>query len=565
MTRSTPDADAWAPDFTPHAWSGRDLRFLEPFATRPDGLVTVLRNLPPEIVGALCSRASRAEGSLLEVLLREYIYPIVDGDDPELAGELESTVEFLRHRGFRNVLNNHRAQAFYAKWLSQYGDDSIAQMTGTHVLVWGVSQVALKFIEDQRVGLEPIEKSTRYVHFGRKVGGRYLYYIPSPDLERLGRGEDYARTLDALFDTYVALLEPLQAWLEANFDESPAILEKKAFDTLRGLLPMATVGQVAIRGNAQAFEYLINRTGRHRLGELRWFSGALRRELEEEIPSLLLRLDDPRSGDYQEYLARRDERVRELLDAAPAGGRSSVEGPSARPPVSLVEWDPHAEARILAGILFASGDLGWTEAFEMARTLAPGEAEAIFERYLGGRPARWYKTGRALENSYLRFEILMDIGSYRDLHRHRMMTQQRQLFSARHGYATPPEIEDAGLADRWHQALGAAGALADSLSAEDPFLAQYAVPLAYRVRFHQWQNFRQLFWETELRTISQGHPAYRAVEQEKYRQVKARFPLLARYIQADLEDYPIARRGTEDRIREKEERIASRLRGRSTT
>ena len=64
----------------------------------------------------------------------------------------------------------------------------------------------MKFIEDQRVGLEPIEKSTRYVNFGSKVGGRYLYYIPKPDLERHGLLAEYTAAMDHLFDTYVALL-----------------------------------------------------------------------------------------------------------------------------------------------------------------------------------------------------------------------------------------------------------------------------------------------------------------------------------------------------------------------
>src|SRR5438093_2665837 len=185
------DPSLYRPDFSPGPWSRRDLHYLEAFASNPHGLVSVLRNLPPEITGALCSRASRAAGSLLEVLLKEYIEPIVNGADSELAHELEDTVRFLKEHGFKNILNNQRAQAFYSKWLSQYGDDSIAQITGAHVIVWGISQVALKFVEDQRVGLEPIEKSTRYVNFGSKVGGRYLYYIPKPDLECLRLVSDY--------------------------------------------------------------------------------------------------------------------------------------------------------------------------------------------------------------------------------------------------------------------------------------------------------------------------------------------------------------------------------------
>jgi thymidylate synthase ThyX len=547
------DLQAYKPDFSPPTWSERDRHFLEAFTTNPDGIVSVLRNLPPEITGALCSRASRASGSLLEVLLREYIDPIVHGDDRKLAAELEETVRFLKDHGFRNILNNQRAQAFYSKWLSQYGDDSIAQVTGTHVIVWGISQVAMKFIEDQRIGLEPIEKSTRYVNFGTKAGGRYLYYIPKPDLERWRLLGEYTATMDLLFDRYVELLAPLQTWLKQNFRDKESILEKKAFDTLRGLLPMSTLGQVAFRGNAQAFEYLINRTAKHPLGELRWFSRELKRELDQEIPSLLLRVSDERATDYQEYLNRRYDAVREFT-AAPG-----LE-PGNKPEVRLVEFDPESENKILAGILFQQLHTSWDYALNRARVLNERERRELLERYMPKRAARWYKVGRAFENAYLRFEIVMDIGAYRDLHRHRMMTQERQTFSTFHGYNVPPELTHAGLDTRFEEVLREADRLFRKLERFDRDVAQYAVPLAYRVRFYQWQNFRQLFWEAELRTVSQGHPDYRFIEQEKYRLVKERFPLLASFILVDTNDYAIARRGTEERILEKEERLRDRLR-----
>jgi thymidylate synthase ThyX len=556
----TQEITHFAPDFAPHAWSDRDLHFLEPFTTNAGGLISVLRNLPPEIVGALCSRASRAQGSLLEILLKEYIYPIVEGEDRSLAEELEATVKFLREHGFRKILNNHRAQKFYAKWLSQYGDDSIAQMTGTHVVLWGISQVAMKFVEDQRIGLEPIEKSTRYVNFGNKIGGRYLYYIPRPDLERLNSLDAYVQAMDSLFDTYVGLLPPLQEWLRANFDETHSVLEKKAFDTLRGLLPMATMGQVALRGNAQAFEYLINRTARQPLGELRWLSQALKDELDHEIPSLLLRLEDAKSKDYQQYLVRRHLNVQELsMRAVPQGTASARAG------VALVEWDAGAEDKVLASLLFSHSHIGWTDALQQVQALSIEERKALLDGYMAGRQARWYKVGRSLENAYLRFDILVDIGSYRDLHRHRMMTQERQLFSTHHGFDIPEEIAEAGLSGPYTEALERAKRLFLRLEAHDPELAQYAVPLAYRVRFQQWQNFRQLFWETELRTISQGHPTYRWIEQEKYRLVAEKFPLISQYMLVDMNDYTVARRGTDSKIQHKEARVVSRLKDRQNS
>ncbi len=545
----------YRPGFSPGDWSERDRHFLEAFASDPDGIVSVLRNLPPEITGALCSRASRASGSLFEVLLKEYIYPIINGDDARLAAELEDTVRFLKDHGFKHILNNQRAQAFYSKWLSQYGDDSIAQVTGTHVIVWGISQVAMKFIEDQRVGLEPIEKSTRYVNFGSKVGGRYLYYIPKPDLERHGVLGEYTATMDHLFETYVSLLSPLQDWLRNNFDERDSILEKKSFDTLRGLLPMATLGQVAFRGNAQAFEYLINRTARHPLGELRWFSREIKRELDKEIPSLLLRVADEKSGEYQTYLNQRYAAVRDFLgESHPQAG--------ARVEVRLVEYDPQSEIKILAGIIFQQGHRGWDEALNQAKGLSDAERRELLERYLLKRSARWQKVGRAFENAYLRFEIVMDIGSYRDLHRHRMMTQERQSFSTFHGYNVPRELQHAGLATRFGEALERADRLFRKIDPMDRDLAQYVVPLAYRMRFYQWQNFRQFFWEAELRTVSQGHPDYRFIEQEKYRLVKEKFPLLASFMLVDMADYAIARRGTEEQILAKEKRLIERLKDR---
>jgi thymidylate synthase ThyX len=309
---------------------------------------------------------------------------------------------------------------------------------------------------------------------------------------------------------------------------------------------------VAFRGNAQAFEYLINRTTRHPLGELRWFASDLKRELDKEIPSLLLRVSDDKSQEYQSYLNRRYENVRELI------ADEVVRAPQAE--VRLVELDAESEVKILAGILFQQSHGTWDQAMDRARHLSEEARRKVFDAYVSGRKGRWYKVGRAFENAYMRFEIVMDAGSYRDLHRHRMMTQERQLFSAHHGFTTPPELVEAGLADPFREAIEQATQLFKKLEVVDRDLAQYAVPLACRMRFYQWQNFRQLFWETELRTVSQGHPDYRFIEHEKYRLVREKFPLIASYMLVDTNDYAIARRGTEERIAEKEKRIMKELR-----
>ncbi|MEK7147190.1 MAG: FAD-dependent thymidylate synthase [Patescibacteria group bacterium] len=543
--------ELYAPDFPVEKWDEEERFLLEPFFTNLEGRVTVMRNLPAELVGALCSKASRAPGSLMRVFLNEYINPILKGEDKKLADELMTFVKIMGQYRGGSVLNNQLARKFYVRWLAEFGDDSIAQMTGTHVNFLYVSQVAMKFMEDQRIGLEPIEKSTRYVNYGHKINGRYLYYIPVPDLDSVdGFYREYTKILDNLFVVYNSLVPRLIEWLKKHYDEKSSVLEKKAFDTLRGLLPMATVSQVAFRGNAQAWDYLISRTAAHKLGEIRWISKTLQAELDKEIPSLMLRLKEPKSLAYQAYLAKRREKAREMSKLVE--GNSFVYTPT----VSLVEYDSDAEDKILAGIIFPHTNESWDNVISRVKSLSYGEKEKMFEEYFAGRTERWHKVPRAFENSYLRFEIIVNIGAYRDLHRHRMHTQDRQYFTVFHGYDVPKEIIESGMEFEFREALESVKGLFYKLNEKfGPELAQYVVPLAYRMRLYQLQNFRAFFWESELRTISQGHPDYRKIEQTKFQLIKEKFPLLARFMKVDMNEYFFARRGVEEKIKAKEDKL----------
>lgn len=549
-------SDEGLPEFSAEEWSDEERFLLEPFFTNLDGHVTVIRNLPPELVGALCSKASRATGSLIRVFLNEYLKPILQGEDKKLAKDLKAFVAMFREYSPDKVLNNQLARKFYVRWLAEFGDDSIAQMTGVHVNLLYVSQVAMKFIEDQRIGLEPIEKSTRYVNYGQKINGRYLYFIPFSEWRLLGNSEHindsklYKAALDNLFDVYNLLVPRLTEWLKKNYDEKSSVLEKKAFDTLRGLLPMATVSQVAFRGNAQAWEYVVNRTAQHPLGEIRLISSALEEELNLEIPSLMARLKEEKSKSYQNYLADRREKAKKI--AKTYASSTFVYAPD----VALIEYEPDVEDKILAGIMFPYSNECWSSIIERVKSLSYGEKEKTFDDYFAGRTERWYKVSRAFENSYLRFEIVVNAGAYRDLHRHRMHTQDRQYFTINHGYDVPEEVVSAGMETEFRAALDSVKPLFIMLNEKyGPELAQYVVPMAYRMRFYQWQNFRQFFWESELRTISQGHPDYRTIEQMKFKLVKEKFPLLAKYMKVDTKDYFFARRGVEEKIKAKADKL----------
>ncbi|KKW18746.1 MAG: hypothetical protein A2131_02485 [Candidatus Sungbacteria bacterium GWC2_49_10] len=561
--------ESFAPQFIPDAYTSEDRRRIQQFFTNLDRSVYALLIPSPELVGALCSRMSRATQDIRAIFLREFIDPFLapdplpgESDDAfaerrTYGNELRYFIEFLEAHPFETLFANPRARRFYVQWLAEYGDDSIAQMAGMHLAFSGISQVAIKHIENMRIGIAPIEKSTRYVDYSKKVNGRFLYYT-DPSLEDLGLRDEYEAAMDGLFNTYTALIPRLAATLQKKFPDIPQkVIEKKAFDTLRGILPMATLSQVSFFGNGQAFEYMMARSLRHTLGEIRWAAEEAYRELSRIGPSFFRRLKGEAQGSaetYQEYLAGRKNRMAPFVkEFLVDNDRSDGITKSSKVTVRLIERDPEGEAKVIAGMLYEAPNCHrtWKEIYEEVLRMPQSSRERILRANLEGRDKRWQRVSRAFEHAYTLFEIEMNIGAWRDLHRHRMLTQEHQFFTCHHGFDTPPEIVEAGLLPEFSGALEKAKTVFLKIAARDPHLAQYAVPLAYRVRFIQRENLRQSFWQIELRTISQGHPDYRHVEQEKYRLLKSAYPLLASFILADMNEYDFARRETDARIEKK--------------
>lgn len=564
--------EAYAPLYLADDYTEKDQWHLAPFFTNLDKSVYVPLIFAPELIGALCSRASRAPQDLRTTYLKEYIYPFMepireekDTDEAwetkvRYGEELKAFIAFLQEHPILDLFSNPRARSFYTKWLAQYGDDSIAQMAGSHLVFWGISQVAIKHIEDQRIGLAPIEKSTRYVNYSQKVNGRYLYYA-DPTLADLDLEEKYRRAMDGLFEANTRLVPQLMAWLRNRFpEEKPAVVEKKAFDTLRGLLPASTLSQVAFFGNGQAFAHMISRSLKHPLGEIRWTGERAYEELSQVAPSFLRRIKDEEKRElveeYQRYLAEKKNRMDPLVKNL--FGESADEQITRTPQaeVKLAESDPEGENKVIAGMLYEASHKSWQDILNRVRKMSTEDKERVVTEYLHGRTQRWQKVGRAFENSYNRFEIVMNVGAWRDLHRHRMLTQQRQRFSCHHGYDVPAEVTESGLEKEFRSAIAPVEDLFEKIEKRNPELAQYCVTLAHRLRFQQWENLRQSFWQIELRTIPEGHPDYRHVEQQKFLLLEKAYPIIAKHIRANMGEYDFARRGQEERIQKKLQQLS---------
>lgn len=505
------------------------------YFTNLDRTVFALRNLPEVVKGALFSRYSRTEKSLRRVLLDEFINEPDSGFEA-LAGKPSGDDDMVAVR---------RAEEFYERVLVGYGDDSVAELAGAHVAVERTSTLAAKALEDSRIGISPLEKSTRYVRFDRPgPDGRHLFYR-GPELAH----PEYEPAADALFAAYSSLVEPVTDAIRQRFPLEAGETDRawksatraKALDLLRGLLPAGTLTNLGLFGNGRAFEYLITKMSAHELPECRQLATDLHRELALVIPAFVKRAIDER---YGRPSAERMARIRiETASMARRGELPTAPGPSVR----LVEHDPEAERKVVAAALFPYSDASLDQ--------QAGDPAQVLEALLGDRANRRQRAPRALEHAVYTFEIVANFGAYRDLHRHRMLTQDRQLLATRLGFDVPPGLVDLGVAERFTAAVEAAAAAHASLERDaGSALAQYIVPLAFRVRWYFRANLREVYHLCELRTTPQGHPDYRWVAQEMFRRVAEVHPRLARYARfVDLG------RGDELERRQAERRLDDKL------
>ena len=536
--------------------SEQDKYLLEPFFTNLRESVFAVTFLPPEVIGALCSRTSRAKDDLRIIFLNEFIKPFLE-EKTEYGKSLKALIDFFHQYPIELIFSNPKGREFYIKWLSQFGDDSIAQMAGAHLIYSRLSQVAIKHFEDMRLGIAPIEKSTRYVDYSSKINGRYRYYIDS-SLEEKG---SYPRAMNNLFGTYCFLLEKYLSYLKKQYPgEKEGLLKTKALDVVRKILPVSTLSQVSFFGNGQAFEYLINRSLSHKLKEISWAGKRAFEELNKIIPAFLRRAESNDSADYRKYLSERGERIQLALGninwkiSEPRQFQVNGDQDSAGS-VKLLEYDPEGENKIIAGLLYSELKEPYERILGKVKELSPQSKEKILQEVLRDRNFKYYKVPRAFENSYLRFEILMNIGAWRDLHRHRMHTQYRQKFNIYEGFDIPEELKEFGLDKEYVESIKGAENVFEKIEKSNSDLAQYCCTLAHRVRFIQYQNLRSFFWEAELRTIPEGHPDYRKVEQEKIRLVQKIYPLISKYLLADMGDYDFARRMSAEKIQKKEQEL----------
>lgn len=203
-------------------------------------------------------------------------------------------------------------------------------------------------------------------------------------------------------------------------------------------------------------------------------------------------------------------------------------------------------------MLFEHTQSGLMELQEYSQSLSQEQLARILDAGSNFRENRRHKSPRALEHAYFTFEIVADFGVYRDLQRHRTLTQERQWLSCDFGYFVPQELRDTEMEGPYCEAMEEAKKAYDQMAPELPEEAQYVVPMGYNIHWYFHVNLRALQWICELRSAAAGHSSYRYIAQEISKQVIQVFPEFERFFKfVDYDGYELGRLGQEIRVVEK--------------
>ena len=477
---------------------------LEPYFGNANSPVFVLTNLPEVVKGALFARYSRSAKSVRRLFLDEFLGAVTEvGTKRDSQGPGEE-----------------RAERLYSRVFNEYGDDSVSQLGGAHIACEGISNVLTKILERGRL-MAYLEQSTRYVPYTDKPNGQWKYVIPGEIEDEAGH-TNFKTTLDRAFEIYAKWIESTQQYFRKRHPQSKddpdnvykAVIRAKALDTLRGLLPAATRSNVGIYGSGQAYEALLLKMRGHPLSEVRDVAALMLPELRKVIPAFLQRVDRENRGvHWSNYLSNCERTTRELTNRLTTS--FPVEN---NEEVTLSDFDPDGEIKVVAAALYTGSNLSHNQLLRIARTMSTTERIQVLRTYVGNRTNRRHRPGRAFEHATYAFDVLADYGAFRDLQRHRILTIDWQDLSTLHGHTRPEAIEDVGALSDWNRVMDEASDLCKLLTRRYSSLtAQYAVSMAYRIRFYMKMNAREAMHVIELRTAPQGHPAYRRVCQEMHR------------------------------------------------
>lgn len=500
---------------------GRD--YLGDAITSVDGNVYAFTDkLSPVTIAAAMARLSRRGDDMRITILDEF------------AGKIDKDAQLLQ------------------RVITAYGDDSVQQLGGIHLVVEGASNLLTKKLEWGRLA-SYLEQSTRYIYFDQKDSeGKYRYYTPTHLKAPVKK--QYNQAMDTLFDMYSTMVHRLTEYIQ-NSSTTPeeerdaawrGATRAQACDAVRPVLPVATKSTVGIYASGQALESLIMHLLADDLPEAQLTGQDMLEQSRQIVPMFLERADKPeRGGAMVAYQSTTRSNVRELakehLSENYAGDYSQA--------VTLVDFWPKNELLLTPDMLYEHSNLSLEQLQSEVGDWSYDKKTEVFKSYMGERLNRRHRPGRAIEKAHYSWDLICDYGIFRDLQRHRMVDDLNwQQLTPRYGYEIPQLIEDAGLTDQFEACFEISLKLYSVMQQAGYALeAQYATLLGHRMRWKVTYNAREAFHLHELRTSPQGHPGYRKLVMEMHEKLAEVHPLMAdamRFVNTD-EDAELTRLAAE--------------------
>lgn len=484
------------------------LAYLSRIVTDPVGQVyACTKDASPMSVAAAMARLSRSSDDMRLIFLKEFA-----------------------------LAEEERAETLFNNVLTQYGDDSVAQLMFLQIVVERASNILTKMLEWSRLGAY-LETSTRYIFFDKRdENGKYRHYIPTTFPAHLCAV--YEQYMEELFDLYSSMVRGVTDYLRRRIPVPADKLKRSAWmsstraqacDAARAVLPVATMSTVGIVASAQTVENLILHLASQELEECQRVARDILREARKVAAPFFKRTDMPeRGGATVAYKMQKREAIKKIVAIRLPKTSRHEERPIEYPSVALLDYWPEDECDLVPEMLFAESHLSLNElAWEVAEWNKE-QKEEVFHAYIGERFNRRHKPGRAVEKTHYQWEITADYGTYRDLQRHRMVDEwEWQCLTPYYGYDVPMLVKDAGFEAQFHRCFELSQTLFEAIKkAGFEKEAQYATLLGHRMRYRFIINATEAFHMLELRTQPQGHPGYRKICLEMHRLLCEAHPLL---------------------------------------
>jgi thymidylate synthase ThyX len=456
-------------------------------------------------------------------------------------------------------INQQKAEKFLNTFYFQYGHRSIADLAHIALAIERLSILAAIAVADEQ-RWDGQERSTRYQDF-KKSG----YYTPDFGGDVAERAL-YRETISHLFAEYEKLSEVMAQYLigitskpdDMKQEVYERTLRARAFDITRYLLPLATNTSLGEIVNARTLETQIAHLLSHTHREVRDLGGLLKRAAvepaynlnRESLKGLVEQIyaANPELGERAAQELLKDVRVaptlvkyadpspyeietrRELRQAARELMRAAPIEPAEL--VDLLDNEP-LEVELATTLLYEHCHYSYRQVRAAVEGLGAKMRQEIIDLGLHHRGKHDEMLRPFCAGQQFRFDILMDIGGFRDMHRHRRCVQIGQDFTTAHGYDSPEEYQAAGVKDVYDAAMNrAASAVKELAQRPGPEAAensQYAIPLAFRKRTLFKMDFAEAVYISELRTTPAGHSSYRNVAYAMYEAVVRKYPSLAQY------------------------------------